>query len=152
MFDEAKRLDAVPYDIEGAPVTHEWEKCSFDALIAAFELQDPALEMLATIVRGADTSRLEIAPQAAGLLAVSLGLSQLHADDDHAMLQAALPVYDALYAWCRDGQGERHTWVAHAGDHSGDLLRHPRESGDPRELETPSHVDSRVRGNDGSKA
>jgi rhodanese-related sulfurtransferase len=114
VFDEAKRLEAVPYDIEGAPITHEWERCSFDALLAAFDLRDPALDALATIVRGADTDRLSLAPQAAGLLAISLGLSRLHADD-HAMLEAAMPVYDALYAWCREARGERHTWVAHAG-------------------------------------
>ena len=78
----------------------------------AFDLQAPALTALATIVRGADTDRLDLAAQSAGLLAVSLGLSQLHADD-HAMLAAAMPVYDALYAWCRGAMGERHTWGAH---------------------------------------
>ena len=113
VFAQAKQLEAVPYDIEGAPITHEWERCSFDTLMHAFELRDPALDTLAAIVRGADTSRLDLAPQAAGLLAISLGLSRLHADD-HAMLQAALPVYDALYAWCREAQGETHTWKAHA--------------------------------------
>jgi rhodanese-related sulfurtransferase len=113
VFAQAQKLQAVPYDIEGAPITHDWERCSFDALLQAFELREPALDLLATIVRGADTARLDIAPQAAGLLAISLGLSRLHADD-HAMLQAALPVYDALYAWCREAQGETHTWKAHA--------------------------------------
>jgi len=114
VFAQAERLGAVPFDIEGAPISHEWERCSFDALLKAFELRELALETLAVIVRGADTARQDIAPQAAGLLAISLGLSQLHADDDHAMLAAALPVYDALYAWCRSAQGERHTWKAHA--------------------------------------
>jgi rhodanese-related sulfurtransferase len=109
---EAQRLDAVAYDIAGAPITHEWEKCSFDALLAAFELRDPALAALATIVRGADTDRLSLAPQSAGLLAFSLGLSRLHADDQ-AMLAAAMPLYDALYEWCRSAQGERHSWPAH---------------------------------------
>jgi rhodanese-related sulfurtransferase len=113
VFSEAKRLDAVPYDVEGADLSHRWEKCSFDALLEAFELREPALQRLAQIVRGADTDRLAIAPQSAGLLAISLGLSRLHADDDHAMLAAALPVYDALYAWCREAQDERHTWVTH---------------------------------------
>jgi rhodanese-related sulfurtransferase len=112
VFAQARKLEAVPYDIPEAPITHVWERCSFDALLEAFELRDPALAMLATIVRGADTSRLEIAPQSAGLLALSLGLSQLH-PDDHTMLQAALPLYDALYAWCRHGQGETHSWQAH---------------------------------------
>jgi rhodanese-related sulfurtransferase len=112
VLEKARQLDAVAFDIEGGAISHEWEKCSFDALLAAFELKDPALEQLAAIVRGADTDRLSIAPQSAGLLAISLGLSRLHADD-HAMLQAALPVYDALYAWCRDGAGESHSWTAH---------------------------------------
>ena len=112
VLDEAKRLNAVAYDIPGAPVSHEGERCSFDTLLRAFDLRDPALDRLATIVRGADTDRLDLAPQAAGLLAVSLGLSQLH-QDDHAMLDAALPLYDALYAWCRQavaGQDEKHNW------------------------------------------
>lgn len=113
VFSEAKRLGAVPYDIPGAPISHEWERCSFDALMAAFGLEDPALKTLALIVRGADTDRLSLAPQAAGLLAISLGLSRLHANDDAAMLEAAIPVYDALYAWCASAQAETHTWRAH---------------------------------------
>lgn len=110
VFAEAKRLGAVAYDIPGAPVSHEGELCSFDALLKAFALDHPALALLAHIVRGADTDRLELAPQSAGLLAVSLGLSRLHAADDQAMLEAAMPLYDALYAWCRDAQGEPHSW------------------------------------------
>jgi rhodanese-related sulfurtransferase len=112
VFTQAARLDAVPYDIPDAPISHAWERCSFDALLKAFGLQDPALDQLAAIVRGADTSRPDLAPQSAGLLALSLGLSRLHADD-HAMLQQALPLYDAFYAWCRDCQGETHNWRAH---------------------------------------
>lgn len=110
VLSEAKRLGAVAYDIPGAPVSHEGELCSFDTLMRAFGLTDPALAILARIVRGADTDRLELAPQSAGLLAFSLGLSRLHADDDHAMLEAAMPLYDALYAWCRSAQGEPHNW------------------------------------------
>ena len=109
VFSEASRLQAVAYDIPGAPVSHDGELCSFDALLRAFGLQDPALETLARIVRGADTDRPGLAPQSAGLLAVSLGLSKLHADD-HAMLDAALPLYDALYAWCKSAQNEPHSW------------------------------------------
>ena len=75
-----------------------------------FGLRDAALDRLATIVRGADTGALDLAPQAAGLLAISLGLSALHAEDDHAMLEAGMPVYDALYAWCRSLQHETHNW------------------------------------------
>jgi hypothetical protein len=104
VFSEARRLDAVAYDLPGAPITHEGERCSFDALLRAYGLEDPGLQCLAAIVRGADTGRPELAPQSAGLLAVSQGLSLLHTDD-HAMLQAALPLYDALYAWCRNRPG-----------------------------------------------
>lgn len=112
VFDEAARLKAVAYDIPGAPISHDGERCSFDGLLHAFDLHDPALDSLARIVRGADTDRLDLAPQSAGLLAFSLGLSRLHADD-HAMLEAAMPLYDALYAWCRaqaDGLAEVHNW------------------------------------------
>ena len=99
VFSEAARLKAVAYDLPGAPVTHEGEWCSFDGLLRAFEIEDPAVDRLARIVRGADTGRLALEPQCAGLLAFSLGLSRLHGDD-HAMLEAAMPLYDALYAWC----------------------------------------------------
>lgn len=111
---QAGRLDAVAFDIPGAPISHEGELCSFDTLLRAFDLQDdPALGVLARIVRAADTDRLDLAPQAAGLLALSLGLSALHATDDLAMLEAAMPMYDALLAWCRQsvgGQSEHHSW------------------------------------------
>ena len=113
VFSQAQRLGAVPYDIPDAPVTHEWERCSFDALLRGFDLQAPALDTLATIVRGADTARCALAPQAAGLLAVSLGLSRLHAGDDQGMLAAAMPLYDALFEWCRSAQGETHNWSVH---------------------------------------
>ena len=110
---QAQELKAVAYDIPGAPVSHMGELCSFDALLQGFDLHDAALDLLATIVRGADTDRLDLAPQSAGLLAMSLGLSRIHAADDHAMLEAAMPLYDALYAWCRDrvaAQDETHNW------------------------------------------
>jgi hypothetical protein len=103
VFAEAQRIGAIPFDLSDAPVTHQGELCSFDALVAAYRLRDPALQALALIVRGADTDRLELAPQSAGLLAISLGLSEIHRDDQQ-MLQAALPLYDALYAWCRKSQ------------------------------------------------
>lgn len=109
VFSEAARLGAVAYDIPGAPVSHEGELCSFDTLLGALELADPALATLAVIVRGADTDRLDLAPQSAGLLAFSLGLSRLFPDDP-AMLEAALPLYDALYAWCRGARQETHSW------------------------------------------
>ena len=113
VLEEARRLGGVAYDIEGTPISHRRELCSFDALLDAFELRLPALAAMAAIVRAADTNRCTAVPQAAGLLAISLGLSRLHAGDDQAMLAAAMPIYDALHAWCRDGQGEAHSWRAH---------------------------------------
>lgn len=113
VFAQAQALGAVAYDIPGAPVSHAGELCSFDALLQGFALRDAALDLLATIVRGADTDCLQLAAQSAGLLAISLGFSRLYAHDDQAMLHAALPVYDALYAWCRDRVGQRdetHSW------------------------------------------
>ncbi len=113
VLGQAQALGAVAYDIPDAPVSHVGERCSFDALLLGLDLADAALDLLATIVRGADTDRLGLSPQSAGLLALSLGLSRLHATDDHAMLDAALPLYDALYAWCRDrvaAQDEPHSW------------------------------------------
>ncbi len=100
---------AVPYDIPGVEMTHDGELCSFDAFIKKHQLQDPALAQLALIVRGADTSRLELTPQSAGLYAISLGLSHQYADD-HEMLRHGLVIYDALYAWCQSCQAETHNW------------------------------------------
>jgi hypothetical protein len=105
----AERTGAVPYDIPGVEMSHVGELCSFDAFLVKHGLTDAALQQLATIVRGADTSRLDLSPQSAGLYAVSLGLSQLYADD-HEMLRHGMVVYDALYAWCRSCQGEQHRW------------------------------------------
>ena len=112
VLDEAKVRDAVPYDLPGVALTHRGERCSFDALIEDFALRDPALDRLATIVRGADTDRPDLAPQCAGLVAASLGLSARYADD-HEMLEHAMTLYDGLYAWCRqeaEGRSERHDW------------------------------------------
>lgn len=113
VFDRARDLGAVAYDIPGAPISHEGQQCSFDALLQAFDLRDEALDVLARIVRGADTDQLALAAESAGLLALSQGLSFLHADDDHAMLEAAMPLYDALYAFCRlrvRGVATTHSW------------------------------------------
>ena len=106
---EAKRREAEPYDIPGVRFSHRGERCSFDAFIEEFELDNEALAAVATIVRSADTGALSLAPEAAGLLAISLGLSQMFADDQ-AMLRAGLGVYDALYAWARHARSERHGW------------------------------------------
>ena len=106
----AKEKEAIPYDVPDVHFSHDGALCSFDAFLKTYRLTgDPALTRLAIIVRGADTARLELAPQAAGLLAVSLGLSRTF-KDDHEMLKYGMVVYDALYAWCREGQDETHTW------------------------------------------
>ena len=102
--------DAVPYDVPDVHFTHDGPLCSFDAFVKHYRLGgDPALAQLALIVRGADTAKLDLAPQAAGLAAVSLGLSRIFADD-HEMLEHGMVLYDALYAWCKEGQDEVHTW------------------------------------------
>jgi len=109
VLDVARDTGAVPYDIPGVEMSHVGELCSFDAFLKKYQLDDPALQQLAAIVRGADTSRLDLTPQSAGLYAISLGLSQQHADD-HEMLRHGLVMYDALYAWCRSCQHETHRW------------------------------------------
>jgi len=109
-----KKFAATPFDVEGVRWSHEGDKCTFDAMIDAFGLGAlPALGYLAAIVRGADTARPDLVPEAAGLLAVSLGLSRLFSDDLE-QLDAGMLVYDALYRWCRDARGETHDWTAHA--------------------------------------
>jgi hypothetical protein len=105
----AAETGAVPYDIPGVEMTHDGELCSFDAFIRKHQLNEAALDQLATIVRGADTSRLDLAPQSSGLYALSLGLSHCFADD-HEMLRHGMVMYDALYAWCRSCQAETHDW------------------------------------------
>jgi len=116
VFAVAAATGAVPYDIPGAePFSHDGELCSFDAFLKVYGIADRALDCLALIVRGADTARLDLAPQCAGLLAITLGLSANFADNDHAMLAHAMPIYDALYAWCRSLQHETHNWVPGAG-------------------------------------
>lgn len=107
--EAAVELDAIPFDIPDTAFSHDGELCSFDAFLARFGVADPALARLAEIVRGADTGRLDLAPQAAGLLAVSLGLSAIEGDD-LAMLEKGLVVYDALYGWCRFAAAESHGW------------------------------------------
>ena len=105
----AQTSGAVPYDIPGVEMSHVGERCSFDAFLSKYRLDDPALQQLAAIVRGADTSRLDLTPQSAGLYAVSLGLSQLYADD-HEMLRHGMVLYDALYAWSVSCQQQTHAW------------------------------------------
>lgn len=100
---------AIPYDIPGVEYGHVGELCSFDAFIRIHQLADPALDELALIVRGADTGRLDLAPQCAGLLAQSLGLSALF-PDDHEMLRHGMAMYDAYFAWIKQARGESHSW------------------------------------------
>ena len=105
----AGETGAIPYDIPGVELSHDGELCSFDAVLKKYDLRDPALEQLAVIIRGADTSRLELTPQSAGLYAISLGLSQNYADD-HEMLTHGMVMYEALYVWCKSCQTETHNW------------------------------------------
>ena len=105
----AEELGAIPYDIPGVELTHDGELCSFDAFLKKYALTDLALAQLAIIVRGADTSRLGLTPQSAGLYALSLGLSK-NFSDDHEMLKHGMVMYDALYAWCQQCQAETHNW------------------------------------------
>jgi rhodanese-related sulfurtransferase len=107
--DVADRFQATPFDIEGIFWSHRGELCTFDVMIEEFGLHSEALDRLALIVRGADTARLDLAPQAAGLLAASLGLSRMH-KDDLVQLDASFCLYDAFYRWARDAVSENHNW------------------------------------------
>jgi hypothetical protein len=114
VFAVAVEQSAVAFDIPGAPLTHVGALCSFDAFIGAFDLTEPGLAVLAPIVRGADTDRHDLAPEAAGLHALSLGLTTLY-PDDHALLRQGMILYDALYAWATQARGERHDWRPQPG-------------------------------------
>ncbi|GBD48339.1 chromate resistance protein ChrB domain-containing protein [Methylopila sp. Yamaguchi] len=105
----AERFGATPFDVDGVFWSHRGERCTFDAMIEEFGLGSPALDRLATIVRAADTARLDLAPQAAGFLAASLGLSRMYRDDLE-QLEAGMPLYDAFFRWCRDAVEETHNW------------------------------------------
>lgn len=96
----SSETEAIPFDVPGVELSHDGELCSFDAFLRKYNLTEPALQELARIVRGADTDRLNLAPQSAGLLAISLGLSR-NFSNDHEMLNAGMVIYDALYSWCR---------------------------------------------------
>jgi hypothetical protein len=109
VFTEAKELNAIPYDIPGAEYSHEGEYCTFDFIIKKHELTDDTLQRIALIVRGADTDRFDLAPQAAGLWAISAGLSYNN-KDDYEMLETGIKIYDALYSWAKYVQDEKHTW------------------------------------------
>ncbi len=105
----ADRFAATAFDSEGVFWSHRGDRCTFDVMIEEFGLKSDALARLATIVRAADTDRLDLAPQASGLLAASLGLSRMYRDD-LAQLEASMGLYDAFYRWSRDAVGETHNW------------------------------------------
>lgn len=109
--DVADRFAAAPFDIEGVFWSHRGDLCTFDVMLDEFALHTEALDRLALIVRGADTARADLAPEAAGLLAASLGLSRMYRDD-LVQLDAGLALYDAFYRWCRDATEEAHNWPA----------------------------------------
>jgi rhodanese-related sulfurtransferase len=105
----AQELDGIPFDVDGVTFSHRGENCSFDTFLDVLGLEDPALRHVARIVRGADTARLDLEPQCAGLLAISLGISASFADD-HRALEAGMLVYDSLYVWTRRARHETHNW------------------------------------------
>jgi len=104
-----ERFNAAPFDVENVFWSHRGELCTFDVMIEEFGLATPPLLRLAAMVRGADTGRLDLSPEAPGLLAASLGLSRMF-DDDLERLEAGMTLYDAFYRWCRDASGETHNW------------------------------------------
>ena len=110
VINAGHELNAVPYDVDHVELTHRGERDSFDAILEDFGLRDLALDKVAAIVRGADTGRPDLAPESAGLLAISLGISQLSGADDHVALERGFGVYDALYAWARHAAAETHNW------------------------------------------
>lgn len=105
----SEKFDATPFDVENTFWSHRAELCTFDVMIEEFGLAHAALDRLARIVRAADTARLDLEPEASGLLAVSLGLSRMFRDDIEQM-EKGLLIYDAFYRWCRDATGETHNW------------------------------------------
>jgi rhodanese-related sulfurtransferase len=115
VLETAGETGATPYDVKGAEFTHEGERCSFDTILRIFDIKEPALDHLAAIVRGADTSRHDLTPQCGGLFAISLGLSA-NFQDDHEMLRHGMVMYDALYTWCRSLQAETHNWPVKANE------------------------------------
>src|ERR1700722_17219945 len=109
----AERFNGAPFDVEGVFWSHRGDRCTFDTMVDELGLQTPPLAKLATLVRGADTARLDLAPEAPGFLAASLGLSRMYADDLE-QLQAGMTLYDAFYRWARDATAETHDWPTNA--------------------------------------
>lgn len=109
VFSKAKELDAIPYDIPGAEYSHEGDCCTFDYIVKKHNITNAAVRQIALIVRSADTDRFELAPQAAGLWAISAGLSY-NFKNDHEQLAIGMKIYDALYSWAVFVQNEKHSW------------------------------------------
>ncbi|MEM9732168.1 MAG: chromate resistance protein ChrB domain-containing protein [Pseudomonadota bacterium] len=109
VLNVAERFNATAFDVKGAPFTHEGDQCSFDALLKASGIIMPALDIMATIIRAADTGQHAAAAEAAGLHAFSMGLSRMFRDDVQ-QLEVGLLIYDALFRWARDAREERHDW------------------------------------------
>jgi AraC-like DNA-binding protein len=108
VIDKAKELNAIPFDIPDVEFTHYKDQCTFDYIVKKYEINDPAVLIIAVIVRGADTDRHDIAKQSAGLWAISAGLAY-NIKDDYKLLKKGMMVYDALYSWATFLQKERHT-------------------------------------------
>ena len=111
VLDVAEKFDATPFDVEGVFWSHRGSRCSFDTMIEEWKLETPPLLRMATIIRGADTDQHDLAPESAGLLAASLGLSRMYRDD-LAQLEAGMLIYDSFYRWARDAFEETHDWPA----------------------------------------
>jgi hypothetical protein len=109
VFEDAQKLNAIPYDIPGAEYSHYADECTFDYIVKKHGITDTAVLQIATIVRGADTHRFDLAQQAAGLWAISAGLS-VNYSNDHEQLEIGMKIYDALYSWAKHAQLEIHTW------------------------------------------
>jgi hypothetical protein len=109
VFESARRSNAIPYDIPGAEYSHEGDHCTFDYIVKKHNIADKAIERIALIVRGADTDKFQLAPEAAGLWAISAGLSN-NIKDDHEQLALGMKLYDALYSWAKFASNEKHNW------------------------------------------
>ena len=109
VFEKAKSLNAIPYDIPGAEYSHYGEECTFDFILRKHEIKDEAIRQIALIVRGADTFRFDLAEQSAGLWAISAGLSY-NLKDDLEQLETGMKIYDALYSWAKYVSEEKHRW------------------------------------------
>jgi hypothetical protein len=109
VMEEAKRNEAIPYDVAGVEYTHYGKECTFDYILKKHGLADPALQLMAAIIRGADTDSFGLAPQSAGLWAISAGLSYNY-NNDYEQLDIGIKIYDALYSWAKYVQDEKHNW------------------------------------------